>query len=66
MPCALFWDTMHRRGEALLVAVGVHLGGEKMALSVLQGLLRSIMRSAGRCSMIWSAAVSRSPNGSCS
>lgn len=33
---------------------------------ILAGLLSRITRSASRCSTIWSAAVSRSPNGSCS
>ena len=31
-PFALFLDTIHRGGEAFLVALGVDLSGEKMAL----------------------------------
>ena len=36
-PCALFLDTIHRSGEAFLVALGVDLSGEKMALGCWQG-----------------------------
>ena len=36
-PFALFLDTIHRRGEAFLVALGVDLSGEKMALGFWQG-----------------------------
>ena len=36
-PCALFLDTIHRGGEAFLVALGVDLSGEKMALGCWQG-----------------------------
>lgn len=34
---ALFIDTIHRGGEAFLVALGVNLAGEKMALGFWQG-----------------------------
>lgn len=37
MPFALFLDTVHRGGEAFLVALGVDLSGEKMALGFWQG-----------------------------
>jgi len=36
-PCALFLDTIHRGGEAFLVALGVDLNGKKMALGFWQG-----------------------------
>jgi len=36
-PFALFLDTIHRGGEAFLVALGVDLSGEKMALGFWQG-----------------------------
>ncbi len=36
-PFAVFWDTIHRGGEAFLVALGVDLSGEKMALGFWQG-----------------------------
>ena len=36
-PVALFLDTVHRGGEAFLVALGVNLSGEKMALGFWQG-----------------------------
>ena len=36
-PFALFRDTVHRGGEAFLVALGVDLSGEKMALGFWQG-----------------------------
>jgi len=36
-PFAIFPDTIHRGGEAFLVALGVDLGGEKMALGFWQG-----------------------------
>lgn len=36
-PFAIFIDTIHRGGEAFLVALGVDLGGEKMALGFWQG-----------------------------
>ena len=36
-PFALFLDTVHRGGEAFLVALGVDLKGEKMALGFWQG-----------------------------
>lgn len=36
-PFALFQDTIHRGGEAVLVALGVDLNGMKMALGVWQG-----------------------------
>lgn len=36
-PFAIFLDTIHRGGEAFLVALGVDLGGEKMALGFWQG-----------------------------
>jgi putative transposase len=36
-PFALFLDTVHRGGEAFLVALGVDLSGEKMALGFWQG-----------------------------
>ena len=36
-PFALFLDTVHRGGEAFLVARGVDLSGEKMALGFWQG-----------------------------
>ena len=36
-PCALFLDTIHRGGEAFLVALDVDLSGEKMALGCWQG-----------------------------
>jgi transposase-like protein len=36
-PVALFRDTVHRGGEAFLVALGVNLSGEKMALGFWQG-----------------------------
>ena len=38
-PFAIFLDTIHRGGEAFLVALGVDLSGEKMALGFLAGLL---------------------------
>jgi len=36
-PFAVFLDTIHRGGEAFLVALGVDLSGEKMALGFWQG-----------------------------
>lgn len=36
-PFALFLDTIHRGGEAFLVALGVDVAGEKMALGFWQG-----------------------------
>lgn len=36
-PFALFVDTIHRGGEAFLVALGVDMSGEKMALGFWQG-----------------------------
>jgi putative transposase len=36
-PFALFLDTVHRGGEAFLVALGVAVSGEKMALGFWQG-----------------------------
>ena len=36
-PFALFVDTIHRGGEAFLVALGVNIAGEKMALGFWQG-----------------------------
>jgi putative transposase len=36
-PFALFVDTIHRGGEAFLVALGVDMAGEKMALGFWQG-----------------------------
>jgi len=36
-PFAIFLDTIHRGGEAFLVALGVDLSGEKMALGFWQG-----------------------------
>jgi putative transposase len=36
-PFALFLDTIHRGGDAFLVALGVNLNGEKMALGFWQG-----------------------------
>lgn len=36
-PFALFLDTIHRGGEAFLVALGVDVSGEKMALGFWQG-----------------------------
>ena len=36
-PFALFLDTIHRGGEAFLVALGVDLSGQKMALGFWQG-----------------------------
>ena len=36
-PFALFLDTIHRGGEAFLVALGVDVNGEKMALGFWQG-----------------------------
>ena len=36
-PFALFLDTIHRGGEAFLVALGVDIAGEKMALGFWQG-----------------------------
>ena len=36
-PFAVFLDTIHRGGEAFLVALGVDLSGEKMAVGVWQG-----------------------------
>ena len=36
-PFALFLDTVHRGGEAFLVALGVNLSGKKMALGFWQG-----------------------------
>lgn len=36
-PFALFVDTIHRGGEAFLVALGVNMAGEKMALGFWQG-----------------------------
>lgn len=36
-PFAVFLDTIHRGGEAFLVALGVDLSGEKMALGLWQG-----------------------------
>jgi putative transposase len=36
-PFAIFLDTIHRGGEAFLVALGVDLHGEKMALGFWQG-----------------------------
>jgi transposase-like protein len=36
-PFAIFIDTIHRGGEAFLVALGVDLAGEKMALGFWQG-----------------------------
>lgn len=36
-PFALFLDTIHRGGEAFLVALGVDVSGEKMALGFRQG-----------------------------
>lgn len=36
-PFALFLDTIHRGGEAFLVALGINLNGEKMALGFWQG-----------------------------
>jgi transposase-like protein len=36
-PFALFLDTIHRGGEAFLVALGVNINGEKMALGFWQG-----------------------------
>ena len=36
-PFALFLDTIHRGGEAFLVALGVDINGEKMALGFWQG-----------------------------
>lgn len=36
-PFALFIDTIHRGGEAFLVALGVDMAGEKMALGFWQG-----------------------------
>lgn len=36
-PFALFLDTIHRGGEAFLVALGVDIIGEKMALGFWQG-----------------------------
>ena len=37
MPFALFLDTIHRGGEAFLVALGVDVSGQKMALGFWQG-----------------------------
>jgi len=37
LPFAIFIDTIHRGGEAFLVALGVNLSGEKMALGFWQG-----------------------------
>jgi transposase-like protein len=37
LPFALFIDTIHRGGEAFLVALGVDISGEKMALGFWQG-----------------------------
>lgn len=36
-PFALFLDTIHREGEAFLVALGMDINGEKMALGFWQG-----------------------------
>jgi putative transposase len=36
-PFAIFLDTIHRGGEAFLVALGVDVSGQKMALGVWQG-----------------------------
>jgi transposase-like protein len=36
-PFALFLDTIHRGGEAFLVALGLNVSGEKMALGFWQG-----------------------------
>jgi len=36
-PFALFLDTIHRGGEAFVVALGVDVSGEKMALGFWQG-----------------------------
>ena len=36
-PFALFLDTIHRGGEAFLVALGIDINGEKMALGFWQG-----------------------------
>jgi len=36
-PCAMFLDTIHRNGEAFLVALGVDMSGQKMALGFWQG-----------------------------
>ena len=36
-PFALFLDTIHRGGEAFLVALGIDVSGEKMALGFWQG-----------------------------
>ena len=40
-PFAVFLDTIHRGGEAFLVALGVDLSGEKMALGFWQGSLEN-------------------------
>lgn len=37
IPFALFLDTIHRGGEAFLVALGINVNGEKMALGFWQG-----------------------------
>ncbi len=36
-PFAIFFDTIHRGGEAFLVALGVDISGQKMALGFWQG-----------------------------
>jgi transposase-like protein len=36
-PVAVFLDTIHRSGEAFLVALGVDMSGQKMALGLWQG-----------------------------
>ena len=64
-PFAVFLDTIHRGGEAFLVALGVDVSGQKMALGFWQGS-SEITRSARRYSGIWSVAAWRSPGGSCS
>jgi transposase-like protein len=40
-PFAVLLDTIHRGGEALLVALGVDLSGQKMALGFWQGSLEN-------------------------
>jgi transposase-like protein len=39
-PFAIFLDTIHRGGEAFLVALGVDVSGQKMALGFWQGSFR--------------------------
>ncbi len=55
-PFAIFLDTIHRGGEAFLVALGVDVSGEKWRWDSGRDHPR-ITRSAKRCSPIWSAGI---------